>query len=95
MVAARTGSQHSCSDYWFEELGGLGVQTHAALQLATFGSIAGFYAMRSHVGNQAYILEKKKTSCYAVMSCQARSGEGKLIFLIPNLKMHVTQTNLF
>lgn len=35
------------------------MQAQAALQLAPSGNIAGFYAMRSHVESQAYILEKK------------------------------------
>ncbi len=74
------------------------MQAHAALQLAPSGNIAGFYATRSHVGSQACILEekkKRKTSCCAVMSCQARSGDNKLSFPVPNLKMQVTQANIF
>lgn len=65
------------------------MQAHTALQLAPSGSIAGLYAMRSHVGSQAYIFKKKrkkKTSCCAVVSCQAKSGDGKLNLSCSKLK---------
>lgn len=53
-------SQLSCSDYWFRDLGGLGVQAHTALQLDPFENIAGFWS-------QAYILEKKQKKTPAVL----------------------------
>lgn len=56
-------SQLGRSDCWFGDLGGLGVQSHAALQLDPSGNIACFKARRSHVGNQTYLLRKRKKHC--------------------------------
>lgn len=57
------------------------MQAHAVLQLAPSGNIAGFYAMRSHVGSQACILEKRKKDillCCDELSSKVRGQQADL-----------------